>query len=77
MITAILNMLKYLKLARTVRHFGQIATQSMSQITTPSFQDRMVRLPGISQESTETVKLLLEKNHQDHHLYFNKDGFHK
>jgi hypothetical protein len=69
-------MLAYLKPSRTVRLFRQI-TKMTSEITIPSFQDRIVRLPGISQESKETVKYLLEKNHQDNHLYFNKDGFHK
>jgi len=32
--------------------------------------------PGILQESANTASELLQMNHEDHHIFFNKDGFH-
>jgi hypothetical protein len=32
--------------------------------------------PGITAESAEKVTELLQKNHDEHHIFFNLDGFH-
>lgn len=33
-------------------------------------------VPGISSESAETASKLLQKNHEETHIFFNNDGFH-
>src|SRR4051812_29834865 len=32
--------------------------------------------PGITTESAEKVTQLLQKNHEEHHIFFNNEGFH-
>lgn len=34
-------------------------------------------IPGITPRTLDLSKHLLEKNHTEHHIFFNEDGFHK
>lgn len=58
-----------IRTARTMSTANTIrfATES----TSPSFY-----LPGISQASTDKVNHLIQENHDNHHIFFNSDGFH-
>lgn len=33
-------------------------------------------LPGMSEEAAKKTSELLQRNHEDHHIFFNKEGFH-
>ncbi|KAF2743250.1 hypothetical protein M011DRAFT_411074 [Sporormia fimetaria CBS 119925] len=51
-----------------------MATSSKVHLT-PAYQPQF-SLPGISTESAEKASELLQKNHEDFHIFFNRSGFH-
>jgi hypothetical protein len=34
------------------------------------------QVPGLTEESAKKTSELLQRNHEDHHIFFNKEGFH-
>ena len=47
-----------------------------SKILLSPAQQPIFCLPGISAASADKASKLLQQNHEQHHIFFNRDGFH-
>jgi hypothetical protein len=51
-----------------------MATSSKVHLTTA--QKPAFYVAGVTQETADAANELLQKNHEEHHIYFNYAGFH-
>ena len=51
-----------------------MATSSKVKLSVSQHPEFFV--PGITSESADTASELLQENHDQHHIFFNKSGFH-
>jgi hypothetical protein len=61
-------------LATTTYFTRNMATSSKVELS-PT-QGAQFFIPGVSTEAAETASKLLQKNHEQTHIFFNDDGFH-
>jgi hypothetical protein len=52
------------------------AMATSSNVRLSATQELLFFLPGISSQSAEKASDLLQKNHEQFHIFFNDDGFH-
>ena len=54
-----------------MRHMATASIVKLEAGQKPEFY-----VEGIGEESAEKASELLQKNHESHHIFFNRDGFH-
>jgi hypothetical protein len=52
------------------------ATASTVHLSVPAAQQPVFYVKGISHEAAQKASELLQANHESHHIFFNKSGFH-
>lgn len=61
------------------RHFAESRAKTMataSKIQLEASQQPIFFVKGIEEDSAITASQLLQENHEKHHIFFNKSGFH-
>jgi hypothetical protein len=51
-------------------------TPSKVHLSVPAAQQPVFYVKGISHEAAQKASELLQANHESHHIFFNKSGFH-
>ena len=60
---------------QSVRHHTTMSA-SASQVKLSLDHSGVYHLPGLTQQSAAKASQLLQENHENHHIFFNRDGFH-
>jgi hypothetical protein len=61
---------------RQVNMASPSATASKVHLSVPAAQQPVFYVQGISTEAAQKASELLQANHESHHIFFNKSGFH-